>query len=80
MKKLTKAQKKQIAKLAVEKSETVENGTLHVYRSDSGFNILVNSEYRDDEHEYLFGLKVWNESKPCSQASFLRQIEILSNH
>lgn len=80
MKKLTEVQKKQIAKLAVEKSETIENGRLRVYSNRSGFEILVNSEYRDDEHEYLFGLKVWNESKPCSQASFLRQIEILSNH
>ena len=75
MKNLTATQKRQIAKLAVEKSETIENGTLHVYSDGSGFEILINSEYRDEKHEHVVSLKVWNESKPYSQAAFIRQIE-----
>ena len=75
MKNLTTAQKKQIAKLAVEKSETIENGTMHVYSNGSKFEILINSEYRDEEHKHIVSLKVWNENKPYSQASFIRQIE-----
>ena len=77
MKTLTNNQKKRITRLAVEKSETVENGTLHVYsiNNDSEFEILINSEYRDNEHEYICSLKVWNENKPYSQAAFMRQIE-----
>ena len=75
MKKLTATQKKQIARLAVEKSETIENGTMHVYSNGLGFEILVNSEYRDDEHEHVASLTVWNESKPYTQAAFIRQLE-----
>jgi hypothetical protein len=75
MKNLTATQKRQIAKLAVEKSETIENGTMHVYSNGSGFEILINSEYRDDEHEHIASLKVWNESKPYTKASFIRQLE-----
>lgn len=75
MKNLTATQKKQIAKLAVEKSETIENGTMHVYSNGSEFEILINAEYRDEKHEHVVSLNVWNESKPYSQAAFLRQIE-----
>ena len=75
MKNLTATQKRQIAKLAVEKSETIENGTMHVYSNGSGFEILVGSEYRDDEHEHVASLKVWNESRPYTQAAFIRQLE-----
>ncbi|WP_159522823.1 hypothetical protein [Sunxiuqinia indica] len=75
MKNLTVTQKKQIAKLAVEKSETIENGTMHIYSNGSNFEILINSEYRDDEHEHIASLKVWNESKPYTQAAFIRQLE-----
>lgn len=75
MKTLTTSQKKQIAKLAVEKSETIDNGTMHVYSNGSDFEILINSEYRDNEHEYIVSLNVWNESKPYTQTAFIRQIE-----
>ena len=77
---LTQSEKKTIAKLAVEKSETIGNGVMHVYSNELGkFEILVNSEYRDDEHQYIISLNVWNESKPYSQAAFLRQIENANN-
>ena len=79
MKTLTSAEKISIAKLAVEKSAAIENGTMHVYSNNSGFEILVNSEYRDNDHEYIIGLKVWNESKPYTQAAFLRQINSLTD-
>lgn len=75
MKNLTATQKRQIARLVVEKSETIENGTMHVYSNGSDFEILVNSEYRDPEHKHLASLKVWNESKPYTQAAFIRQLE-----
>lgn len=78
MKNLTTTQKRQIARLAVEKSETIENGTMHVYSNGSGFEIIVNSEYRDDEHEHVASLNVWNEDKPCTQAAFIRQLENIS--
>lgn len=73
--KLTAAQKRQIAKLAVEKSKTVENGKMHVWYDGFQFSILINSEHRDDKHKHICTLEVWNESKPCTQNQFIRQIE-----
>lgn len=73
--KLTVRQKRQIAKIAVEKSEGIENGTLHVYYDGDIFSILVGMEYRDEKHEHVCTLRVWNENKPYTVASFIRQID-----
>ena len=77
MKTLTLNQKRKIAKLAVEKSQTIENGTLSVFKNGNDFEILDNFEYRDDIHRFVCSLQVWNESKPYSQAAFIRQINQL---
>jgi hypothetical protein len=75
MKNLSVSQKRQIAKLAVEKSETIENGRMQVWVDGFEFSILINGEYRDEKHEHVCTLEVWSESKPYSQAAFMRQIE-----
>lgn len=73
--KLTLRQKREIAKMAVEKSDGVENGTMHVYYDGDIFSILVGMEHRDEKHEHVCTLQVWNENKPYSQAAFVRQID-----
>ena len=74
--KLTAKQKREIAKIAVEKSETLENGLIQVWIDESGiFSILIGREYRDNCHTHVATLHVWNESKPYTQAAFIRQLE-----
>lgn len=74
--KLTKKQKREIAKMAVEKSESLENGLMQVWINESGmFSILIGGEYRDNHHTHVATLRVWNESKPYTQAAFMRQLE-----
>ena len=72
---LTTSQKRQIAALAVEKSQVIDNGRMVVYQKDDEFTILIGSEYRDENHKLVAVLEVWNESKPYTQAMFLRQLE-----
>lgn len=76
MKTLTLKDKKNIAKLAVENQNVIENGTINFYRFGDGFSFTLNSmEFRYSNYEFIVSLKIWNESKPYSQAAFLRQIE-----
>lgn len=74
--KLTKKQKREIARIALEKSESLENGLIQVWIDESGmFSILIGGEYRDNCHKHVATLHVWNESKPYTQAAFIRQLE-----
>ncbi len=74
--KLTKKQKGEIAKIAVEKSETSENGLMHVWMDEKGiFSVLIGREYRDNYHTHMATLMVWNESKPYTQSAFIRQLD-----
>lgn len=73
--KLTVRQKRQIAKIAVEKSECIENGRIQIWFDGLKFSATVGTEYRDDVHKRVAVLNVWNENKPYFQSDFIRQLD-----
>ena len=77
--KLSRKEKKEIAKMAVEKSYAIENGQITVWRTPQGFSILEGShEYREQGFTYLFRFNIQNEGHPYRQKDFLAQIEFYS--
>ena len=63
------------------KSETIENGTIHVWKnlSEGTFHLTVESwHYRDDNHEHLFSITILNERKPYTLDDMLEIVEDLA--
>jgi len=73
---MTKKEIKRIAKLAKQKSETMENGTLYVYRLGKDFCIVTGGTHFDED-EYLGALTVMNENKPYTIKDFVEQINFM---
>ena len=71
----------EVAQMLLEKSETIESGTIHVWRnlSENTFHLTVESwHYRDDNHEHLFSITILNERKPYTLDDMLEIVEDLA--
>ena len=72
---MKKEEIKRIAKFAKQKSETMENGTLHVYQLGKDFCIVTGGTFFEDG--YLGSLTVMNENKPYTVEDFIEQINFM---
>jgi len=71
------SKKEQIAEMVASKSETIENGTIHVWENTEGkLSVTLNSwGYRDNEHKLLMSFDILNEQKPYTADMIMETID-----